>query len=402
MRLKASPLDVDNVATTRTFAPWSTVPRSRPAAAWKGNRVSASRYAPRRRSVARIASVLSLVLTAVPVFTEQATAAKKITRTSAPALKPVLRGVVDRQKIAPDATYRQTVNAAVIKAKWSDLQPTAFGPIEANNVIDEMVAHARRLNQDDAGLGMRLKLRVYAGVSTPEWGKHLDGAPVSLVDPRSGAAIGTVPRFWTDNFKRAYDDLMTKLAARYESEPLIADVVISRCTTQFAEPFLRQGSVAANRSAYFAAGYTVSADKQCLGEQIDTHARLWKTTRSSIAFNPFQLMATDRVRQDEPFTESMMAYCRQMLAQRCVLGNNSISSPLDGGNYTLMYNKIQAMGAPIYFQTTTLAKIGDWRATLDWARGAGASMIELPAGYDPAFGLSDLGVRDAALEANPA
>jgi hypothetical protein len=82
------------------------------------------------------------------------------------------------------------------------------------------------------------------------------------------------------------------------------------------------------------------------------------------------------------------------------LGNNSISSPLDGGPYTSMYAKIRALGPPYYFQTATAAKIGDWRATLDWAADHGADMVELPAGYD-GWSLADLAGYDTRLEANP-
>ncbi len=339
-----------------------------------------------------------------PATTTTSKLAPATTTTTGPpppsgTLKPAIQGVCDRQHIAGSA-YLKVANCAVVKTDWADLQPTQGGAVVANNVIDRAIAEANRLNAADPGLRLRLKLRVYAGIAAPEWVKHLDGDPAPLVDPQTGAAIGTVPRFWTATFGAAYDDLMTKLAARYDQVPVLLDVVVSRCTTQFAEPFLRQGQTAANRDAYLSAGFSIEADHRCLHEQIDTHARVWQHTRSSVAFNPYQAMEASGTRPDESFTEEMMSYCRSVLGSRCVLGNNSISSPLDGGGYTSMYARITALGAPFYFQTATAAKIGDWRATLDWAAGHGADMVELPAGYDT-WPRSELAGYDTRLEANP-
>ena len=338
---------------------------------------------------------------APPRTTRPAPATTTASREPAPSgnLKPVIQGLCDRQHIARPP-FLVVANCAVVKADWSELQLIRGGPVAENNVIDRAVAEANRLNGSDPSPGLRLKLRVYAGISAPEWAKHLDGDPVALADPQTGEGVGTVPRFWTAGFGAAYDDLMAKLAARYDQVPVLLDVVVSRCTTQFAEPFLRQGQTTANRAAYAAAGYTIEADHRCLREQIDTHARLWRHTRSSVAFNPYQAMEAAGTRPDVALTEEMMGYCRSVLGSRCVLGNNSISAPLDGGPYTSMYARIRALGPPYYFQTATALKIGDWAATLDWAAGHGAGMVELPAGYD-AWPLADLAGYDTRLQANP-
>lgn len=341
--------------------------------------------------------------TTAPSSTTTTTTTSSTTTTTAPpeppSVKPQLRGLCDRQRIARSA-YRNVVNCSVVKADWSALQPTAGGPIAPNNVIDEAIAEADRLNAADPGLDLRLKLRVYAGLAAPDWSKQLDGPPVTLKDPQTHEVIGTVPRFWTDRFGAAYENLMEQLAARYDDTPVLLEVVVSRCTTQFAEPFLRQANDRDNRAAYEAAGYTVEQDKACHRTQLRTHARLWQHTRSSVAFSPFQTFDGGGVYQDEAFTERMMDYCRTELGSRCVLGNNTIRSPLPGGNYPAMYQKIAALGRPIYFQTATAAKIGDWRATLDWAVRQGAAMVELPAGYDPNWPLDDLSAFDTRLEAS--
>jgi len=318
-----------------------------------------------------------------------------------PSIKPQIGGICDRQHEARSA-YLGVVNCFVVQADWSALQPTQGGPIAANNVIDQAIASVNQRNAANPGLNLRIKLRVSAGVAAPDWAKQLDGAPVTLKDPQTGALIGTVPRFWTSGFGAAYDNLMQQLAARYDSAPALLEVAVSRCTTQFAEPFLRQANDPDNRAAYLAAGYTTAADEACLQAQLDTHARLWLHTRSGVAFSPFQTLDSSGVHQDEAFTEHIMDSCRSVLGARCVLGNNTISSPLPGGSYTSMYQHIAALGGPISFQTATAAKIGDWQATLNWAVEEGTGMVELPAGYNPAWALSDLAGYDSRLEANRA
>jgi hypothetical protein len=310
-------------------------------------------------------------------------------------------GACDRQHVAGPG-YLGVVNCFVVKVDWSELQPARGGPVVSDNVIDQAIAEANRQNAADPNLHLWLKLRVYAGVAAPEWAKQLDGPPVTLRDPQTGAVIGTVPRFWTARFGAAYDDLMSQLATRYDDVPVLLEVAVSRCTTQFAEPFLRQANNADNRAAYLAAGYSVAQDEACERAQLDTHASLWRHTRTGVAFSPFQSFDAGGVHQDEAFTEQMMVYCRSALGSRCVLGNNTISWPLPSGSYTSMYQKIASLGGPIYFQTATAAKIGDWQATLKWAADLGAGMVELPAGYDPNYPLADLSGSDARLEANRA
>jgi hypothetical protein len=55
-----------------------------------------------------------------------------------------------------------------------------------------------------------------------------------------GAVIGEIGRFWTGEFGREYDALHRQLAERYDGDDRIREVVIARCTTEFAEPYTRQ------------------------------------------------------------------------------------------------------------------------------------------------------------------
>ena len=157
--------------------------------------------------------------------------------TTAPSgpLKPVLKGLLDREGQPPAPYLGTAVRGWVVKAYWKDLQPAPGGPLAANNVIDQAVTAAQRLNAQNPSLGLGLKLRVYTGIYAPDWAKSLGGSPVSVVDPQDQEQ-GTVGRFWTDDFGRAYADLERKLAERYDNVAEVREVVVSRCTTFFASP----------------------------------------------------------------------------------------------------------------------------------------------------------------------
>jgi hypothetical protein len=78
-----------------------------------------------------------------------------------------------------------------------------------------------------------------------------------------------------------------------------------------------------------------------------------------------------------------------------VLENNSLRNPLQGGDYTPMYARIQQLGPPISFQTATAAKLGGLQSVIGIAVGMGASAVELPKGYDglAAGALAQLGTQ---------
>jgi len=289
-------------------------------------------------------------------------------------LKPVLGGLLTRDG-PPPAAYLPVVGGYVVNVHWADLQPTAGGPIVSGNAIDQAL---QQLHQLDPQGRLGLKIRLFAGIWSPDWAKSLGGAPIPVRDPTTGAT-GTVGRFWTADFGQAYQDLQSKLAALYDGVPEIREVTISRCTTVYAEPFIRDANDSSTVAALEAAGFTTEADHACIAGQITAH-RVWARTRSDLSFNPYQILgggAGQRI--DEPFSESMMDTCRATLGNRCVLENNSLRTP---PLYATLYAKMQSVGPPLSFQTATLDKVGDLGQTLDYAVSAGAGSVELPAGFD--------------------
>jgi hypothetical protein len=324
-----------------------------------------------RRSRRILRSLLGTVTAVAIAATLAATATASPAAAAEPWLKPVLGGLLDRHN-PPPSGFRGTVDGFVAEVAWSDLQLTPGGPIVADNPIDKDLAVAK-------AQGLKIKLRVLAGTSAPDWAKRLDGPPVAVVDEYGNT--GTIGRFWTQRFADAYLDLQRKLAARYDNAPQILMTQITRCTTMFAEPFLRQARTPESVQSLLKAGYTAALDEACHRAQVDAH-KVWVHTRSGLSFNPYQRIYADgSSTNDIAFTQQMMGYCRTALAARCVLENHSIRTADQGPLYDQLYAAMKALGGPIGFQTATPDKIGDLSGTLAWAVQQGAAHVELPISY---------------------
>ena len=357
--------------------------------------------APRRTfAVAAVAAVLALVVgavvaiprlvddssravpTASPTSAEVPAApgrSRQPPTTAAPTegLKEPIVGLLDRQG-EPKAGYE--LSGWVVKTSWADLQPTASGPIAEQNVIDDAIVRAREL-------GMVLKLRVYAGDEAPEWAKQLGGPPLTLVDPADGGTT-TIGRFWTEPFGRAYAEFQALLAARYDGVAEIRETVVSRCTTVFAEPFIRQTGAAENLTTYAAAGLNDETDLRCFKEQVDAHD-VWKRTRSDLAVSPYQSVQAKAAARNEgraerggdlAIPEQVMRYCRERLGVRCILENNSLRIK-PSAQYVQLYEVMRGLGRPLAFQTATGDKVGNLAETISLAADLGAASVELPISY---------------------
>lgn len=333
----------------------------------------------KKKVVGPIAAGLMVVIAAVAVFV---TGANQLSVT----LKAPIAGLIDRQH-APTSAFYSVVDGYVLNVNWSALQAAAGGQITANNPIDQEIVKVRALNKSGAHLAIRVRL--FAGIGAPNWAKALGGPPLAVTDPASGAS-GTIGRFWSPAFELAYADLENRLAYAYDGVPEIRETTISGCMTIYAEPFIVHPN---NAAVLWNAGLTVAAGQECQRAAVRAH-RAWQTTRSDLAFNPYQeILSAKTSKIDEPFTESMVAYCRTTLGAKCVLANNSLRSTSLGALYDSMYAKIAAAGPNITFQTATMARVGNLLATLGIAVGLGAASVELPSGYQTSSAGSYAAVR---------
>lgn len=337
-------------------------------------------------------------------------------------------------------SYSQLLNEVVLPVGWKDLEnqdgSNPWGVLKSTTPVDDALTALRAYNAANPTLPkMRLRLRVFAGACAPYWvrgatsasGVGSNGFSLTFTTPAGYAcspdgALGLLflPLWWSAQTKTAYDVLQANLAAKYDSEPLLAEVTSGRCMTIFVEPFIRQAYSTTNRAEIWDAGLQgpggtsgIGLDERCYREQIDSHS-VWTRVRSSLALNPYQEIP-DRDPPPPPtenwrLTERIADYCRSVLGEYCVLGNNSARrpDPVTGqpayGNgttsrladeYTYPYAKIRQLGAPIYFQTAVAASLGAvdgsgspstaiadiltaLHETLLWAQNQGASSVEIP------------------------
>jgi len=151
--------------------------------------MAATSHVDRRRRILGV-GVLVVVLAALVFFTERAIGDDD----SPPQIKPLLSGLLWRDGPPPPEVV-SSVHDYVLSVSWASLQPTSGGPLVTDD-LDAEIAEA-------AAGGHRVKLRVLAGTSAPQWAKAIGGAPVTYYEPTDGST-GTIGRFWLPAFGAAY------------------------------------------------------------------------------------------------------------------------------------------------------------------------------------------------------
>lgn len=364
--------------------------------------MAAKKQKPKRASFLRnlLINQKSVVMLFVCIFAVVG-AAYLLRSKASPIIKAQIAGVIDRQGMPP-ASYQSVVDSYVVKLDWAEIQPNSASDFNTSK-IDTEIQNAKAKN-------MHLKLRIYTGSGSPDWVKNLPvttgtQGPVHICDPNAVPVVcGDIPHFWEKNVQDAYAALQTKLAAKYDAvegdASVVQEVVIGGCTTIFQEPLIRQRGTD-NITAFQTAGYTEAANWACEQAQFQAHM-VWAHTRSSIALNPYDEWTGSGFKVNPAKTEQLIDYCRSVLGERCVLGNNSVGkkTTMDvdqacdviGGSswatlapYSRLYTYIKCKGAPIYFQTEFADRISQNGYTLpqviDYATSLGAGMVELPSGY---------------------
>ncbi len=331
-----------------------------------------------------------------PGPTPTPTSVPTATPTPSPSgVKPEISGLLDRNG-APAVSLAPYMGGWVVNVTWAELQPDSGATIAPDNPIDQAIA---LIHSNPAYAKMHLRVRIMAGIDSPSWVEAMSGGPAYVYNDQSGVG-GDVPRFWTAPVEQAYANLQALLAARYDNDPEIEDVTVSGCMTVYAEPLIREIEDPTTVADLLAAGYTETADQTCQEDAI-ADQQVWVHTHSSIALNPYQtISAGGSAGVDESFTQSLMAYCRSTLGERCTLGNNSIRTASLGTQYAEMYSAMQASGPSLYFQTAQASLVGDLQTTVLWAVGVGANDVELPSGYATLLTPAQMEADNQALCAN--
>ena len=322
------------------------------------------------------------------------------------AAKPWIVGLMDRK--GPPSTDLLTrdgkplVQGFVIPVLWKDVQPNGPGDFDTS-AIDRQIAFAKEHD-------LPVRMRVYAGYNSPQWVLQQGGSvPWQGAEGNGGPKSYTVPVFWGSAFQKLYQAFDAKLAAEYDSVPQVREVVAGVCTTNFAEPFIRQFNVVSNTVAARDKGYSDASNEQCLRKTVDIVKADWPTTNMAMAFNPYQSISATGPNDKTAASalssvvvpQEIATYCIQQLGPRCIVGNNSMKGGTRGASYDALYAMMTSLKAPIYIQTATNVKINDWKQALSSAVQVGALSVELPVGYT-SWDLAALQPYAAQLKANAA
>lgn len=307
-------------------------------------------------------------------------------------LTPAIVGLLSRQGVPP-AAYRAAEGGYDVQGthddqgnndggdvSWAELQPVAGGPIASNNAIDQAITDVDAWNAANPAHPELLKVRIVVGIHSPAWALNLGGPCFQVTDPNSNVSA-CCPRFWTSAFTAAYYQFEAELAAKYDGNAAIGEIVMAKNTTVYNESLIRQTASPATVAALMAAGYTTALDEQEQLQDIVSLGTYWKHTHVGFAFNPYQTASPNT--EDEAFTEKMITTGRNALGAQLVIENNSLREGyLAGtGNYQTMYAFMVQVGGPIAFQTSTLGRTGTLSTVLNGAIGLAAGSVELPSGY---------------------
>lgn len=321
-----------------------------------------------------------------------------------PALKPACRGLMIRDyRGAIPEPLRDFIDDVVVLVRWSELETvdqTFDGPGWAR--IDAALDR-----------GLRVRLRILAGIHAPDFVKTAGGEPVPVVNSFQPDHRGAVPRFWTAEVLDHYEQLMVEVARRYEPREDLCEVVASGAMTVFAEPLYRAQRDDASHRRLAAAGLNADTDRAAQERVLRIHHTVFQRTRTALAVNAWDLLDADgRRTASVSAARELVLRARELMGEKLVLQNNGLrprSLPARAPAQANIHALLAEIAGPKGYQTATLANLGadaDNPAPLLEAIAAavrtGAQFIELPAGCArlPAPAIAELRALDAALAQN--
>lgn len=307
-----------------------------------------------------------------------------------------LAGLIDQSgpPVAP-LTYS---TGYVVNVRWDELQSGPDAALTADNPIDTAVADVEAWNAANPTDQRGLRIRLFTSSNSPgqpptvTWPQSLGGAPITVTEPAFGfnCAVG---HYWTKAYESALADLQAKLAAKYDGNSVVREVVMGGSSLCYPEPFLRY-----SWTTLTAAGATVARDEGSIKQEIAAY-RIWKHVLVDMAFNPYDAPGSSGL----TFTLQEMKAFRKAFGTQGVLTNDSLRASYASGtgNYQTMYAQMAAQGGPIAFQVAVLSKMGDPAATFNFACQLGAGSVEiLPSAYEMMISPTILSNAQACLDAN--
>jgi hypothetical protein len=300
-------------------------------------------------------------------------------------------------------------NGVVINIGWDALQPTQT--TLDTSTIDTALAAVAAYNAKYPKTPLGVRLNVEASLLAPGWVKTMDGPAVVTLDQSNGSApptVFTIGRFWNLDYQAAWTRLQTRLAGKYDTNPLINEISNTACSSVTDEPFVLITSSLAISNMH-AAGFTDAKYLACLETSISFYAA-WRETPMHWAFNPFEHTDAGYEVVDETTTQDIIKSWRAKDGAKAILANHDLQSGTLNGvseaeypNIALMYQQFKQLGGLINLQSNTAVQ--DWTATIPYGISKGATDIEFwpgtAAGYlQSSVSKAQLLKWSAELEAN--
>lgn len=257
----------------------------------------------------------------------------------------------------------------VVIASWEQLEPTQGGEIDPANVIGKALQDVRAYNDKNPQKPLAVRLRIWGGFKAPGWAMKIGGQPIAAVHNNKNRHVG---RFWLPEYRKAWASMQERLAAKYDSRPLIDEVAMTSCMSFTAEPFFSPSEDSVMMPLR-EAGFTDEAYKECLRHGIEDYAG-WKTSRIVLSVNPLRT-GLGQGPGDAAFTMGLMHECRNKLHARCVLDNHDLDTNL-AKPLVPIYALMKKLGPEIVFQTAA-TNPKDFEGTIRFGIEQGATAIEL-------------------------
>jgi len=257
----------------------------------------------------------------------------------------------------------------VVIASWAQLEPAEGREIDPDNVVGKALQDVRAYNEKNPGKPLAVRLRIWGGFKAPGWAMKIGGAPIQAVHKNKNRRVG---RFWLPEYRKAWASMQERLAAKYESRPLIREVAMTSCMSFTAEPFFSPSEDSVMKPLR-EAGFTDDAYKDCLRHGVEDYAA-WKTSRIVLSVNPLRT-GLGQGPGDAEFTMNVMRDCRAKLGARCVLDNHDLDTKL-AKPLVPIYALMKKLGPEIVFQTGATNPT-DFDGTIKFGLEQGATAIEL-------------------------
>ena len=302
--------------------------------------------------------------------------------------KAPISGLVCRDfgRIKPgDEDIMKQMGGIVVQLYWRDIQPDEGGPVKTNNDVDAAITWVRDFKAK-YGVDLGIKIRLYCGVYSPVWLYKKVGF-VTLDQKQE-----KIPKFWTDDYIKAFADVQAKLAAMYDDVPEVREVVDGATGSTTAEAFIRPFAERKTDAvqAFLQGGYSTEGDVKAINASFDA-MKVWKKTLVSVCFSNFKKLNSDgTVDEDINRTMDFVNDFVSEFGKQAVVGNNGLRPGTghhgqrwqEGGDMYALANyfkKLHASNdAKIYFQTAKDERIGNLQNAIEDGATYGASYIELP------------------------